>query len=155
MDPNNKVLLTRDGLEALKREYKELTDTKRPEVVRRLSEARDLGDLSENSEYAAAKQDLSFIDGRMLELEEIIHGAKLISGNHTKSQVEVGCKVILHINGKRDEYTLVGEWEADPEKKKISHESPLGKALMGKKVGDRVEVAAPAGKVIYKILGIE
>jgi transcription elongation factor GreA len=155
MDPNNKVLLTRQGLEALKREYKELTDTKRPEVVRRLSEARDLGDLSENSEYAAAKQDLSFIDGRMLELEEIIHGAKLISGSHQKSQVDVGCKVILHINGKRDEYTLVGEWEADPEKKKISHESPLGKALMGKKVGDRVEVAAPAGKVIYKILGIE
>ncbi len=155
MDPNNKVLLTREGLEALKREYKELADVKRPDVVQRLSDARDLGDLSENSEYAAAKQDLSFIDGRMLELEEIIHGAKLISGNHTRSQVDVGCKVILHINGKKDEYTLVGEWEADPEKKKISHESPLGKALMGKKVGDRVEVAAPAGKVIYKILGIE
>ncbi len=155
MELNSKVLLTREGLEALKREYKELADVKRPDTVQRLSDARDLGDLSENSEYAAAKQDLSFIDGRMLELEEIIHGAKLISGNHQKNKVDVGCKVILHINGKKDEYMLVGEWEADPKEKKISDESPLGKALMGKKVGDRVQVEAPAGKVIYKILGIE
>lgn len=155
MDPNNKVLLTREGLEELKAEYKELTSVKRPGAVQRLSDARDLGDLTENSEYSAAKQDLTFIDRRILELEEIIHGAKLISGNHTKSQVDIGCKVVLHINGKRDEYMLVGEWEADPNEKKISHESPLGKALMGKKVGDRVEVEAPAGKIIYKILGIE
>ena len=155
MDPNSKVLLTKEGLEELKKEYKELSDVKRPDAVRRLSDARDLGDLSENSEYAAAKQDLSFIDGRILELEEIIHGAKLISANHTKNLVDVGCKVILHINGKKDEYMLVGEWEADPKEKKISHESPLGKALMGRKVGDTVEVEAPAGKVMYKILGIE
>ncbi len=155
MEPNGKVLLTREGLQELKKEYADLKDVKRPIAVQRLSDARELGDLSENSEYAAAKQDLSFIDGRILELEEIIHGAKLISGNHTKSQVDVGCKVILHINGKKDEFMLVGEWEADPKEKKISHESPLGKALMGKKVGDKVEVEAPAGKIIYKILGIE
>ena len=155
MDPNNKVLLTKEGLEELKAEYHQLTSTKRPDAVKRLSDARELGDLSENSEYAAAKQDLAFMDGRIVELEEIIHGAKLISGNHTKSQVDLGCKVILHINGKKDEYMLVGEWEADPKEKKISHESPLGKALMGKKVGDRVEVDAPAGKILYKILGIE
>lgn len=155
MDPNNKVLLTKEGLADLKAEYNHLTNVKRPGAVQRLSDARDLGDLSENSEYSAAKQDLTFIDGRILELEEIIRGAKLISGNHTNSRVDIGCKVILHINGKRDEYMLVGEWEADPNEKKISHESPLGKALMGKKVGDKVIVAAPAGKVIYKILGIE
>jgi transcription elongation factor GreA len=155
MDPNNKVLLTKEGLEELKREYKGLTETKRPSAVERLSDARELGDLSENSEYAAAKQDLAFIDGRIVELEEIIHGAKLISGNHTKSQVDLGCKVILNVNGKKEEFNLVGEWEADPLAKKISHESPLGKALMGKKVGDRVEVEAPAGKILYKILGIE
>ena len=155
MEPNNKVLLTKEGLQELKAEYEELTKRKRPVAVQRLSDARELGDLSENSEYAAAKQDLSFIDGRIVELEEIIHGAKLISVTHTKSQVDVGCKVILHINGKKDEFMLVGEWEADPKQKKISHESPLGKALMGKKVGDNVEVEAPAGKVLYKILGIE
>lgn len=155
MDPNSKVLLTKDGLEELKKEHKELSDVKRPDAVKRLSDARELGDLSENSEYAAAKQDLAFIDGRILELEEIIHGAKLIAAVHGKNQVDVGCKVVLHINGKKDEYMLVGEWEADPKEKKISHESPLGKALLGKKVGDKVEVEAPAGKILYKILGIE
>ena len=155
MDPHHKMMLTKEGLNELKAEHEELVNTKRPVAVTRLSDARSLGDLSENSEYAAAKQDLSFIDGRILELEEIIHGAKLISGNHTKSLVDVGCKVILHVDGKKEEFMLVGEWEADPKEKKISHESPLGKALMGKKVGDRVEVEAPAGKILYKILGIE
>ena len=83
MDPNNKILLTREGLAELKKEHNELVNVKRPSAVARLSDARDLGDLSENSEYAAAKQDLSFIDGRILELEEILHGAKVIK-NHKK-----------------------------------------------------------------------
>ena len=69
--------------------------------------------------------------------------------------MDIGCKVTLHINGKRDIYTVVGEWEANPKEKKISHESPLGKALMGKKSGESVEVEAPAGKILYKILHIE
>lgn len=155
MDPNAKMLLTKEGLAELKREYDELVNTKRPIAVKRLADARELGDLSENSEYAAAKQDLSFMDGRILELEEILHNAKLISTNHTKSMVDVGCKVTLHVGDKEEEFMLVGEWEADPMQKKISHESPLGKALMGKKVGEKVEVEAPAGKVMYKILSIE
>ncbi len=146
--------MTKDGLNHLKNELTELTSNKRPEAVKRLADARDLGDLSENSEYAAAKQDLAFIDGRIAELEEIIHGAKVIT-SHSKGQVDVGCKVTIHVNGKQDVFSLVGEWEADPMQKKISHESPLGKALMGKKVGDKVEVEAPAGKVLYKILQIE
>lgn len=148
------MVLTKDGLEELKTELEQLTVHKRPEVVKRLSDARDLGDLSENSEYAAAKQDLAFIDGRITELEEIIHGAKVVT-SHGKKQVDVGCKVTLHLNGKRDIFTVVGEWEADPTNKKISHSSPLGKALLGKKVGDKVEVEAPAGKVMYRILEIE
>ena len=154
MDQNHKVVMTKDGLTHLKVEYEELVNKKRPDVVKRLSDARDLGDLSENSEYAAAKQDLSFIDGRIAELEDIIHGAKVVT-NHTKSHVDVGCMVTLHVNGKREEFTVVGEWEADPKLKKISHESPLGKALLGKKVGDQVEVEAPAGTLLYKILHIE
>ena len=154
MDPNNKILLTREGLAELKKEHDELVNVKRPSAVARLSDARDLGDLSENSEYAAAKQDLSFIDGRILELEEILHGAKVIT-NHKKGQVDVGCKVTLNTNGKREIFTVVGEWEADPKERKISHESPLGKALLGKKVGDRVEVEAPAGRLLYKILHSE
>ncbi len=154
MGNNQKMVLTKDGLEELKTELEQLTVHKRPEVVKRLSDARDLGDLSENSEYAAAKQDLAFIDGRITELEEIIHGAKVVT-SHGKKQVDVGCKVTLHLNGKRDIFTVVGEWEADPTNKKISHSSPLGKALLGKKVGDKVEVEAPAGKVMYRILEIE
>lgn len=153
-DINHRVLLTKEGLAELKVEHEELVKKKRPDAVMRLSDARDLGDLSENSEYAAAKQDLAFIDGRIAELEEIIHGAKIIT-NHGKKQVDVGCKVTLHINGKKDVFTVVGEWEADPMQKKISHESPLGRALMGKKSGDSVEVEAPAGKLHYKILEIE
>ncbi len=155
MDPNNKMLLTKEGLAELKREYDELVNTKRPVAVKRLADARELGDLSENSEYAAAKQDLSFIDGRIVELEEILHSAKLITNHHAKNIVDVGCKVTLHVDGKKEEFMLVGEWEADPKEKKISHESPLGKALIGKKVGEQVEVEAPAGRINYKILSIE
>lgn len=148
------MMLTKEGLDELKAEYDELVKTKRPVAVARLSDARSLGDLSENSEYAAAKQDLAFIDGRIAELEDILHSAKVVT-SHGKTQVDVGCKVTLHVNGKKDMFTVVGEWEADPKEKKISHESPLGKALMGKKPGDSVEVEAPAGKILYKIVHIE
>jgi transcription elongation factor GreA len=154
MDNNQQKILTKDGLDQLKNEYEELVNTKRPQVVIRLSEARDLGDLSENSEYAAAKQDLSFIDGRIAELEEILHGAKIVT-THKKGSVDVGCKVTLHINGKKEVFTVVGEWEADPSQKKISHSSPLGKALLGKREGEKIEVDAPAGKLLYKIIEIQ
>lgn len=150
----DRQLLTKEGLDELKKEYDELVNTKRPLAVVRLSDARDNGDLSENSEYASAKQDLSFIDGRIAELEDILHGAKVVT-NHTKNHIDVGSKVTLHVNGKKDVFHLVGEWEADPMNKKISHSSPLGKALMGKKAGETAEVEAPAGKILYKILSIE
>lgn len=107
MDTNNRIVLTKTGLSDLKAELETLLNVKRPEGVKRLADARELGDLSENSEYAAAKQDLAFIDGRILELEEIIHGAKIVT-NHTKSQVDVGCKVTLTINGKKEIFMLVG-----------------------------------------------
>lgn len=80
---------------------------------------------------------------------------KLASEPRSSNGQDVGCKVTLHVAGKKEEFTLVGEWEADPKMKKISHESPLGKALLGKKVGEQVEVEAPAGKLVYKILGIQ
>ncbi|MCL4359782.1 transcription elongation factor GreA [Patescibacteria group bacterium] len=155
MDQTKRQVLTKEGLEELKAEYKELVDTKRPDVVKRLSDARDLGDLSENSEYAAAKQDLAFIDGRIAELEEIIRAAKVVSNNGHNKTVNVGCRVTLHVGNKKEVFSVVGEWEADPTQKKISHESPLGKALLGKKPGDTVEVEAPAGKLVYKIVDIE
>ncbi|HCM37854.1 MAG: Transcription elongation factor GreA [Candidatus Gottesmanbacteria bacterium GW2011_GWB1_43_11] len=151
----NQFLLTAEGLEKIKQEFDLLVNGKRPECVKRVAAAREQGDLSENSEYAAAREELSFIDGRILELEEIIHNAKLISHQHSKSAVDMGCQVTLHVDSRKDVFTIVGEWEADPKQKKISHSSPLGKALMGKRVGDEIEVQAPAGKLRYKILHIE
>ncbi|KKS46952.1 transcription elongation factor GreA [Candidatus Gottesmanbacteria bacterium RIFCSPLOWO2_02_FULL_42_29] len=154
MTLNQQILLTKEGVKQLKEEYEELLTLKRPVAVERLANARSEGDLTENSEYTAAKQDLGFIDGRITELKLILSEAKIIA-SHSRKKVDVGCKVTLHVNGKREHFTIVGEWEADPMQKKISHSSPLGKALIGKKPGDKVEVEAPAGRILYKILHIE
>ncbi len=151
-----KVLLTKDGLAALKKEYEELTQKKRPALVERMAQARELGDLAENSEYAAAREDLAFVDGRIIELEEILKDAKVISlSKKVRNTVGLGCRVVVFFNGKKEIFTIVGEWEANPQEKRISHTSPLGKALLGKKVGEVVSVEAPAGKINYQILKIE
>ena len=154
---DKKIYLTKDGLEELKEEYEELTKKKRPDVVTRLAEARDMGDLSENAEYVAARDELSFIDGRIDELEEVLRQVVIIeepkSGKNTV--VTLGSTVTVHIGRKKEDFTVVGEWEADPADKKISDQSPLGKALMGKKIGEKVEVEAPAGKVLYTIVSVK
>jgi transcription elongation factor GreA len=152
-----KVFVTKEGLTELKHELEELSSVKRPQVLDRVSQARSMGDLAENSEYTAAREELSLIDGRIEELAEIIKHADLIEEKHRgagRSIVQLGSNITLSINGKKELFTLVGEWEADPKAKKISHESPLGKALIGKTLGEKVEVAAPAGKVLYTIVGI-
>lgn len=153
-----KIYLTQDGLDNLKKEHEELTKIKRPRILDRVSQARDMGDLSENAEYTAAREELSFIDGRIDELEELLKQAALIHEEKhkkgKKSAIELGSTVTLHVNGKKEVYTVVGEWEADPKVKKISHESPLGKALMGKIIGEKIEVKAPAGKIVYKIVDV-
>lgn len=152
---SKKIYLTPKGLEDLKNEYKELVEKRRPEVVARLSSAREMGDLSENAEYTAAREELTFLDGRIEELEILIKQAQVISDNgHTAAAVDLGSKVIVKIKDKEEVFTVVGEWEADPAEKKISHESPLGKALLGKTVGDEIEVDAPAGKMVYKVIQI-
>ena len=150
----NHIVVTQEGLDTLKAEFEELSNVKRPAAVTRLATAREQGDLSENSEYTDAKQNLAFIDGRIAELEVVLHDVQVVT-THTQGHVDVGSKVTLHINGKKEVFTVVGEWEADPASKKISHESPLGKALLGKKVGEQIEVEAPAGKIHYKVLHIE
>lgn len=150
-----KMYVTKEGLEELNKEHNELVNVKRPEILERLSDARDQGDLSENAEYTAAKDELSFIDGRIEEVEELLKQATLITGQTgTKKAVDLGSTVTVTIAGKKEEFTVVGEWEADPAAKKISHESPLGKALMGKKVGEAIEVEAPAGKIKYTVSAI-
>lgn len=152
-----KIYVTREGLAELKNELEELKNVKRPQVLERVSQARSMGDLAENSEYTAAREELSLMDGRIEELAEIIKGANLIEEKHTKGRnaiVQLGSAITLSVNGKKELFTLVGEWEADPKAKKISHESPLGKALIGKSIGEKVEVEAPAGKVLYTVVGI-
>ncbi|MGH2611640.1 MAG: transcription elongation factor GreA, partial [Rhabdochlamydiaceae bacterium] len=149
--------LTAEGLADLKREFEELSKIKRPEIVNRVSQARDMGDLSENAEYSAAREELSFIDGRIDELDELLKQATVIKESRTsgKQTIELGSQVSLKLDNKKEDYTVVGEWEADPTAKKISHESPLGKALLGKTVGEVAEVEAPAGKILYTIVAIK
>jgi transcription elongation factor GreA len=152
LDP---IFLTKTGLTELKAELKELQEVKRPDMIDRVAKARDYGDLTENSEYTASKEELTMMEGRIEELEDIIARAKIISDKKGNSkQVKLGSQVTLKINGKEHMYTVVGEWEADPLAKKISHDSPLGKALLGKKEGEQIEVEAPAGKLNYNILKI-
>ena len=154
MNKNN-VLLTAEGLDNLKKELDELKNVKLPDVIARVSKARDDGDLSENSAYQFGKQEQEFLEGRIDELEEILRGASLIQGNGKKGLVDLGCRVTVNANGNKITFNIVGDWEANPAEKKISGSSPLGKALIGRKVGDKVEVVAPAGKVVYSIVGIE
>lgn len=154
MDKNDKLYITKEGLENLKAELKGLNDVKRPEIAKRIKEAREMGDISENSEYDAARQEQSFVEGRIEELEEILKNAQ-ISEPKEKNSVGVGCRVTVHVDGTDESFHIVGALEANPMEKKISHESPLGSALVGKRIGDKIEVDAPVGKLIYTILKIE
>jgi len=151
MTDNNKISMTQSGLDELKNELAKLKD-KEPKAIDRVAKAREFGDLSENSEYHAAREDLAFVQGRIEELEEMIARVQVIKNNgNTNGQVDIGCQVTVHANGSEFTYTIVGDFEADPTQKKISHDSPLGKALMGKKVGESVEFEAPVGKVQYTV----
>lgn len=150
-----KIQITKAGLESLKKELEGLVNVKRPKMVERLAYARNQGDLSENSDYANAKEELDFIDGRIDELEEVIATAEVVKKGANGNGIGVGTTITVRTNGDKLIFEMVGEWEADPLKRRISPDSPLGKALLGKKVGDSVEVEAPAGKISYKILAID
>ncbi|KKQ02212.1 MAG: Transcription elongation factor [Candidatus Roizmanbacteria bacterium GW2011_GWA2_36_23] len=150
-----KVQLTKDGFDNLKKEYDDLIKNKRPYAVDRLQKARAMGDLSENSEYSAAKDELAFVEGRIQEIEELIKNAVVIQNHTGNKQVDIGVKVTVEVNGNKESFEIVGEFEADPLNKKLSHTSPIGSSLIGKKVGDLVEVEVPAGKIKYKIIEIK
>lgn len=130
---NSDVQITRNGLNTLKKELEELVNEKRPSVVERLANARSQGDLAENSDYQNSRDELEFLDGRISELEDVIRHAVIVKTTGKSGQVSFGTKVTLKANGKEHNYEIVGEWEADPANKKISHTSPLGRALVGKK----------------------
>lgn len=149
--------LTKSGQLALQAELNVLVEEKRPKLVERLAYARSQGDLAENSDYQSAKEELEFLDGRIEELTEVLKTASIAPENNGKGAdgIGVGTQVTVKVNGKEVVFSIVGEWEADPMKKKISHESPLGVALLGKKVGEKAEVEAPAGKVVYEVVAVE
>ena len=151
MVDNHIVQLTIQGRTELEKELYELRSDKRPASVKRLQTAREFGDLSENAEYHDAREELNFIDGRIEELVYILSRSKVVKATASKNAVGIGCKVTVAVNGYSHIFHIVVEWEANPLEKKISHDSPLGKALLGKKVGDKVEVEAPAGKILYTV----
>jgi transcription elongation factor GreA len=150
-----KIKLTKEGLQALKDELHELKTVKLPSILERLKRARAMGDLRENSEYSASKEDQAMADGRIFELEMLIKNSEIIDVASDSNIVHLGCSVDVERDGTKETYYIVGEYEADPMNKKLSEISPIGKALIGKKVGQEVEVAVPVGKMIFKIVDIK
>jgi transcription elongation factor GreA len=146
----NEFYLTAEGLQALKDELQALTTSKRGEIAERLKEAKADGDLSENAMYDAARDEQSFVEGRIAEIEHILKHAAVISNKGTNS-VALGSKVHVELEEGEVEYVIVGSTEANPDEGKISDQSPIGKALLGKKAGDEVEVEVPSGKIVYRI----
>ena len=157
MGNDKEVILTIDGLSKLEKELEHLKTVRRREVAERIKQALEFGDISENSEYEDAKNEQGFIEGRVLSIEKMLRNARVIDENEEHSGiVTVGSTVkIVEVNGGAEvEYTFVGSAEADPVKYRISNESPVGSALMGKKKGSVVEVAVPDGMLKFKILQI-
>lgn len=160
MDESKSVVLSPEGLSKLQEELDYLRNTKRKEVAERLKEARALGDLSENSEYDDARNEQAFVEGRIIQLENTLRNAKVIDDPGTagaSGEVRLGSTVKLKDleYGDELEYTLVGSVEADPMQHKISNESPVGRAILGKKKGTVVEVEAHVGHIKYEIIDVQ
>jgi transcription elongation factor GreA len=152
------VLLTPEGYEKLKSEIELLSNEKRREVAERIKTAREFGDISENSEYDDAKNEQAMLEHRILQLEERLKAARVIQKRDISTDaVTIGTKVRLRDleKNKTVEYFIVGSAEANPAEQKLSNESPVGKAIIGKKKGETVEVAAPRGAMKFKIMDIK
>lgn len=151
------VLMTREGLKKLEDELEYLRTIKRKEVAEKIKQARDYGDLSENFEYDEAKNEQAFVEGRIVELEEMLKKVEVVEHEDQSDIVNVGTKVTVydHEFDEKVEYVIVGPTEADPFNNKISNESPVGRALIGHKTGESVEIEVPDGAIKYDILSIE
>ena len=153
---NSAVYLTSEGQKKLEDELEHLRTVKRHEVAHRLHEAMEDGELIENAEYEAAKNEQAFIEGRILELERMLAKAQLIKPSKKKDVVQIGSTVVVKQDGEKSEtYTIVGVAEANPKDGLISNESPLGQALLDQAVGDEIEVQAPAGTLSFRIVKIK
>lgn len=152
------VYLTAEGLKKVQEEYEYLTETRRKEVAQMIAEAKAEGDISENAGYDEAKTAQGFLEGRIRELENILKNAKIIENhNHPADEVTLGRTVVVREEGSdfEETYTIVGAVEADPSNGRVSNESPMGKALLGKKVGQRVTVDSPSGAIVFEILSVQ
>lgn len=152
---SNVQYVTEASLKNLKAELETITNKTIPDIARRIDEAKQQGDLSENAEYHQAREDMSWTQGRVKELEYLIQNSEIIKKSSDNDVVTIGCTVTVNINGKTKDYTIVGPQEIDPLKGYISNESPLGQAFLKHQVKDRVEVVTPAGKQIYEITAIK
>ena len=150
---NKNYRFTIEGKKDLEKELEILKD-RRGEIADKIAEARDFGDLSENAEYDAAREDQGITETRIAEIEEILKYAKVIK-NSGKGKVQLGSVVELKLGKKTPTYTVVGPVEANPLESKISNESPIGKALMGRRIGDSVEIETPKGKLVYEIISLK
>lgn len=148
-------IISQEGYDKLKKELAERINIKRLEIASRIETAKELGDLNENAEYAEAKDEQAFNDGRVGELTALLKNVTVVQSNGDKNKVSMGSRVTAMAEGKTKEFTIVSFNEANPSEGKISNESPLGVAFLGKKKGDKATVNTPRGQVIYKILGIK
>ena len=157
MAGQKEVLLTLDGLNKLEKELDFLRTVRRREVAERIKQALEFGDISENSEYEDAKNEQGFIESRILQIENILRNARILDEDDTNTDtVRLGSRVFLKDleNGEEVEYQIVGSAEADPEHARISDESPVGRALLGQKIGSTVTISVPMGSVKFAIIGI-
>jgi transcription elongation factor GreA len=157
MQGKEKIYLTPEGKEKLQLELEELEGPKRKDIAARLKSAIEMGDLSENADYHKAKEDQGFLEGKILEIQHTLNFAIVVDDNALdQGNVTVGCKVTVQEEDYPAEtYYLVGSHEADPTQNKISHVSPIGKALMDKQIGDKVQISTPGGEFSLIILEIE
>jgi len=147
----SKKYLTRKGFEKLKKEHKRLKERERVKAIERVQRARLMGDLSENSEYQAAREELATIEGKIIELATILDEVEIIEKQSDNNFVQIGHKVKVKKGEKEILFEIVGEYESDPEKNRLSSQSPIGKSLLGKKVGETVTIKVPAGTICYQI----
>lgn len=147
------IQVTPDGLAALKKELDELINVRRPEIIRAIAAAREEGDLRENAGYDAARHDQAMIEHRIKEIENKIRRAVVIE-KHDDTSVQLGAKVTVDIDGTERTFTIVGAFEAKPAEQRISNESPIGRALLGHNVGDKVQIETPAATLNARILNI-
>lgn len=152
---NNKpTYLSRDGLERLRAELTGLVERRRPEIATRIHDAKAHGDLTENAEYEEAKNEQAFVEGRIQFLEALIKNATIIDENHSTDHVQIGSTVVVQSPDGEERFTIVGSAEARPSEGRISNESPVGRALLGRKQGETIVVHVPAGDFSYRIVNI-